>query len=181
MLTTVQTLVSLALKNDYAQLSRTIDKAQDSKVKSWLEEFDFVNVDRAILNALAEVTAQIMAHVRSAMNAIKAVVNYLAKPELARMAMFFTSLNSGARAGAMAHEVAEVSTAFKGTPLAMSKAARGVAVAFTAAFIVVDVIHMIRICQETGETPTVQKLRSMADEMEAGLQNPKAWNSCAPP
>jgi hypothetical protein len=38
--------------------------------------------------------------------------------------------------------------------------------AFTAAFIVVDIIHMSRICQETGNTQTVEELRTMANLLE---------------
>ena len=45
--------------------------------------------------------------------------------------------------------------------------------AFTAAFIVIDIIHMTRICQETGNTPTVQELRKLADQLENDLQLPK--------
>ena len=32
--------------------------------------------------------------------------------------------------------------------------------------VIIDVIHMVQICQETGETPTVQQLRKMADDLD---------------
>ena len=64
----------------------------------------------------------------------------------------------------------ELMSAFKGTPMAMSKAARTAAGALTAIFIVIDVIHMVQICNETGETPTVQELRKMADDLEEEIK-----------
>lgn len=54
--------------------------------------------------------------------------------------------------------------------MAMTKTVRAVAGAATTAFIVMDVIHMVQICKETGETPTVQNLRKMADDLEKEIQ-----------
>ena len=56
--------------------------------------------------------------------------------------------------------------------MAMGKSARVAAGALTAAFIVIDAIHMVRICRETGETPTVQQLRKMADDLESEMKQP---------
>jgi lipid A disaccharide synthetase len=65
---------------------------------------------------------------------------------------------------------ADLMSAFKGTPMVMSKAARTAAGALTAVFIVIDVIHMVNICKETGATPTVQELRKMADDLEEEIK-----------
>jgi hypothetical protein len=52
----------------------------------------------------------------------------------------------------------------------MTETARTAASALTAIFIVIDVIHMVQICNETGETPTVQGLRKMADDLEEEIK-----------
>jgi hypothetical protein len=71
---------------------------------------------------------------------------------------------------ATTQEVAQIKAAFKGTTMAMTKTFRCVVGAAATAFVVLDVIHMVRICKETGETPTVQNLRKMADDLEKEFQ-----------
>nr|CAH0100716.1 unnamed protein product [Daphnia galeata] len=72
---------------------------------------------------------------------------------------------------ATTQEVVQIKSAFKGTPMAMTKTFRAVAGAATAVFIVIDVIHMVHICQETGETPTAQNLRNkLANDLEKECQ-----------
>lgn len=177
MLTTIQKMVQLALDGSYDTMKNHFPKSEDPKIMQLLRIFGG-NLDPQLLRALADVVAQLLSQFRSIYAAIKAAFNYLQKPELTKMAMLLCSLNPAARATTVtAREAAEVTGAFKGTALAMSKNARFAAAAFSAAFIVVDVIHMVRICQETGETPTVQKLRSLADDLERDLlQNQSEQN-----
>ncbi len=164
MLTTLQKLVTHALNGEYPQISKAVNNVTDPNVKKLLQNLP-LPLDSESLHALADVCTQIISHVRSIKDAIKAFLNYLSKPELARLAMIYT--RSAARTTTTTvHEVAELKSAFKGTPMAMTKTARAAAGVLTAAFIVVDVIHMVRIWNETGETPTVQQLREMADELE---------------
>jgi hypothetical protein len=59
---------------------------------------------------------------------------------------------------------------FIGGLAAAPKTFRAVAGAVAAAFIIIDVIHMVHICQETGETPTVQNLRKLANDLEKECQ-----------
>jgi len=176
MLTTIQKMVQLALDGSYDMMKNLFPKSKDPKVMTLLRIFDGY-LEPQLLRALGDVVAQLLSQFRSIYASIKAAINYLNKPELAKMGMLLCSLNPAARATTVtAREAAEVAGAFKGTALAMSKTARFTAAAFSAAFIVVDVIHMIRICQETGETPTVQKLRSLADDLERDLHHPNEQN-----
>lgn len=73
------------------------------------------------------------------------------------------------KAVTMTYGAVEVGAVFKGTASAVSKSARVAAGALSSIFIVIDVVNMVRICQETGETPTVQSLRKMADDLEKQL------------
>ena len=118
------------------------------------------------LHALAEICTLIMSQIRSIKQAITAFLNYFKRPELAKLAMIYTGSAAAARMATTTTTTTEVMSAFKGTPMAMTKTARTAAGALTAIFIVIDVIHMVQICNETGETPTVQGLRKMADDLE---------------
>ena len=169
LLTTLQKLVAHALNGEYPQIGKAVNNVTDPTVKKLLENLP-LPLDPEILHALADACTQIINHIRSIKDAIKAFLNFLKKPELAKLAMIYT--RSAARTTTTtAHEFSELKSAFKGTPMAMSKTVRAAAGVFTAAFIIVDVIHMVRIWNETGETPTVQQLREMADELEKEISS----------
>ncbi|XP_046445338.1 uncharacterized protein LOC124194967 [Daphnia pulex] len=164
LLLTFKKLITHALNGDYAQISRAVNHVVDPKIKELLQKLP-IPLDRPSLQALAEMCTLIISHIRSIKQAIGACLNFLNKPELIRLAMVYT--NSTAKSiTATTQEVAQIKAAFKGTPMAMTKTVRYVAGVATTAFVVLDVIYMVRICKETGETPTVQNLRKMADDLE---------------
>jgi hypothetical protein len=167
LLTTFQKLITHALNGDYAKINRVVDHVADPEIKYLIEKLP-LPLDPESLHALAQICTLIMTQIRSIKHALIAFSNYLKRPELAKLAMIY----SGSTAARMATTTAttEFMSAFKGTPMAMSKAARTAAGALTTIFIVIDVIHMVRICKETGETPTVQGLRKMADDLEEEIK-----------
>lgn len=162
LLATLQSLITHALQADYAQINKVVNHIADPAIKKLIEQLP-LPLDAEGLHALALVCTQIASHIESIQSALKAFINVFKKPELARLAMVYTAARTTTTS---AYEVSELKSAFKGTPMAMTRNARVVAGALTTAFIVIDVIHMIQICKETGETPTLQDLRRMADELE---------------
>ena len=172
LIVTVETLVSLALKGNHAQINKTINLQTNPVIKNLLDQLPiFQNLSVELLNALLQTLTQIIKQLDSIWDCIKAFVNHLACPELSLKAMLLSSLTVASRsAKGIASEAAGVGAAFKGTPMAMSKAARFGAGVLTVGFIVIDIIHMVHICKETGETPTVKQLREMATHLEKELQ-----------
>ena len=51
----------------------------------------------------------------------------------------------------------------------LSCSARNVQIGFHAVGLTLDIIHLIEICNQTGEPSHIQKLRDLADEMEEQL------------
>jgi len=66
----------------------------------------------------------------------------------------------------VAKDVTMATTVLKGTPLAMSTAAKVVSGTLTGVFVVIDVVYMVKICMESKTTPTVNALREFADKLE---------------
>lgn len=163
-------IVQHTLDGNVNEFGRSISKDILPEVKEWLHNFNLSSISPELLGVLHVTLSQILSQCYGVWNSMKAITNYLAQPELARLAMSLSSMSATARsAEEVAKDAAQVSAAFKGTPLAMSNTARYIAVGYTTAFIAVDVYHMVRICQETGESPTVLELRSLADRMETDL------------
>lgn len=168
LLTTFQNMIKHALNAEYHRISEVMNHIVDPRIKRLLRQLP-LPFDSETLHALSVVCSQILSHISGIKASVKGVLNYLKKPELTRFAMFYTA---GRTTTSTVHEISELSSAFKGTPMAMGKSARVAAGALTAAFIVIDAIHMVRICRETGETPTVQQLRKMADDLESEMKQP---------
>lgn len=167
-LKTIQKAIPHALKGDNAQVQQAINYVVDPKIKNLLQTLP-LPLDPASLSQLSAICSYILSHIRNITEAVKAFLNFLNQPELVRLAMVYT--NSAARSiTATNHDVAQIQALFRGTPMAMTRTVRCVAGAAATAFVVLDVIHMVRICNETGETPTVQNLRKMADDLEKEFQ-----------
>ncbi|KAI9551860.1 hypothetical protein GHT06_022196 [Daphnia sinensis] len=164
LIVTLQKLIPLALSGNYDGINRIVNHGTDPNIKSFLQHLR-LPMNPELLQTLAEFCTLIYDNICSIMNAIKAFLNFFKKPELARLAMVYTG-SAAAMRTTTTTTAAEIATTFRGTPMAMTRTARVAAGALTTAFIVVDVIHMVRIWNETGETPTVQKLRNMADDLE---------------
>jgi hypothetical protein len=148
---------------------KSLNQVVDPHIKNLLNQLP-LPLDSNSLRALAVICTDILSHIRSIKQAILAFLNFLKKPELSRIAMVYVSNSTAKSITTTTQEVAQIKSAFKGTPMAMTKTVRAVASAATAVFIVIDVIHMVHICQETGETPTVQNLRKMANDLEKECQ-----------
>lgn len=167
-LQTIKKIISHILDGNNDRVRQSLNQVVDPHIKNLLNQLP-LPLDSNSLRALAVICTDILSHIRSIKQAILAFLNFLNKPELSRIAMVYT--NSTAKSiTTTTQEVAQIKSAFKGTPMAMTKTVRAVAGAATAAFIVIDVIHMVHICQETGETPTVQNLRKMANDLEKECQ-----------
>ena len=170
LLTTFQKLITHALNGDYAKINRVVDHVADPEIKSLIKKMP-LPFNPESLHALAEICTLIKRQIPSIKDAIIAFLNYFKRPELAKLAVIYSgSAAAGRMATTTGTTTTELMSAFKGTPMAMSKAARTAAGALTTIFIVIDVIHMVRICKETGETPTVQGLRKMADDLEEEIK-----------
>lgn len=171
LLTTFQKLITHALNGDYAQISRAVNHVVDPEIKCLIQKLP-LPLNPESLHALAEICTLLISQIRSIKQAIAAFLNYFKRPEVAKLAMIYTGSAAAARVTTTTGTAAaaDLMSAFKGTPMVMSKAARTAAGALTAVFIVIDVIHMVNICKETGETPTVQELRKMADDLEAEIK-----------
>ena len=168
--TTFQKLITHALNGDYAKINRLVDHVADPEIKSLIIKLP-LPFNPESLHALADICTLIMSQIRSIKQAITAFLNYFKRPELAKLAMIYTgSAAAGRMATTTGTTTTEFMSAFKGTPMAMSKTARTAAGALTAIFIVIDVIHMVQICKETGDTPTVKELRKMADDLEEEIK-----------
>lgn len=168
---TFQKLITHALDGNYAQINKAINHVIDPEIKHLIKKLP-LPVDPELLHALADVCTLITTQIGSVKHALLAFLNYFKRPELAKLAMIYTSSTAAARATTTTATAAEITSVFRATPMAMTKTARVAAGALTAAFIVIDVIHMVRICTETGETPTVQQLRKMADDLEEEITIP---------
>nr|CAH0100717.1 unnamed protein product [Daphnia galeata] len=169
LLTTFQKLITHALNGDNTKINQVVDHVADPEIKSLIDKLR-LPFNAESLHDLAEKCSLIMRQICKIKKAITAFLNYFKRPELAKLAMNYSGLKA---AGKMATSTTiEIMSAFKGTTMAMSKAARTAAgaISATAIFIVVDVIHMVQICKETGETPTVQELRKMADGLEKEIK-----------
>lgn len=169
LLTTAQNLIKFATNADNVGMRRTFNQVTDPQIKHFLQDFSqrlHLPCDPGTLDTLASVITQLKECVLSTKNAINSFLNYLARPELARLATAYTGSSIGKTTTLTANQVSEVKAAFRGTPMAMTKTARVAAGALTVTFVIIDVIHMVQICQETGETPTVQQLRKMADDLD---------------
>lgn len=167
---TFQKLITHALNGDYAQINKAVNHMTDPEIKHLIQKLP-LPLDPELLHTLAEVCTLVMTQMRSIKQAVAAFLNYFKRPELAKLAMIYTSSAAAART-TTATAATEITSVFRGTSMAMSKTARTAAGALTAAFIVIDVIHMVRICHETGETPTVQELRKMANDLEEEITVP---------
>ena len=155
-----RTLVSHALKGNHAQINHIINLQINPLVKNLLHQLP-LDRNAELLRDLALFLTQIIKQLDSIWDSIKAFVNHQVRPELYQMAVIVMR-----SAKAIADDATEAGTAFKGTPLVMSRTARVGAGVLTASLIIVDIIHMVHICQEPGETPTVKKLRNMATQLE---------------
>ena len=165
---TIQNIISCAFNGDNTRFRKAVNYEVSPEITSLLEQLP-LPLDRKSLLNLSAICTYILDHVKSIKQAVVAFINFLSKPELVRLAMVYT--NSTVKSiTATTQEVAQIKSAFKGTPLAMTKTVRFAAGVSATAFIVLDVIHMVRICKETGETPTVQNLRKMADDLEKEFQ-----------
>lgn len=122
----LQTLISLALKGNYAQINKIVDHHVDPTIKDILSYINFFDLNPQTLHALAQLSTLILNQIHIIYDAIKAFVYHLSRPELAAKAMLLTSLSTATArtTKAITNDAAEVSAAFKGTPLAMSKTAR---------------------------------------------------------
>ncbi|KAK4036308.1 hypothetical protein OUZ56_028369 [Daphnia magna] len=171
MVTTLQRLIRLALNGNHAEIHRTLNHRIDPEIKRLIQMLR-LPMNPESLQALAQMCTLIFDDICSIKNAIKAFLNYFKRPELARLAMIYTNTAAVMRTTTTT-TAAKITSTFRGTPMAMTRTARVAAGALTAAFIVVDVIHMVRIWNETGETPTVQKFRKMADDLENEIRSPQ--------
>ena len=119
-------LISLALKGNYAQINKIVNHHVDPTLKDILSYFKFDYLDPETLHALAHLLTLISSQIQIIFEAVKSFVNHLDCPELAAKAMMFASLSTATAktTKTIANDAAEVSAAFKGTPLAMSKTAR---------------------------------------------------------
>jgi len=119
-------LISLALKGNYAQINKIVNHHIDPTLKDILSYFKFDYLDRETLRALAQLLTLISSQILIIFEAVKSFVNHLNRPELAEKAIMFTSLstNTARTTKTIANDAAQVSAAFKGTPLAMSKTTR---------------------------------------------------------
>ncbi|XP_057374975.1 uncharacterized protein LOC130695927 [Daphnia carinata] len=167
---TFQKLITLALNGDYAQINKAVNHVADPQIKHLIQKLP-LPLDPELLHALADACSLVITQMRGIKQAIAAFLNYFKRPELAKLAVIYTSSAAAART-TTATAATEIKSVFRGTPMAMTKTARTAAGALTAAFIVIDVIHMVRICYETGETPTVQELRKMANDLEEEIKVP---------
>ena len=97
-----------------------------SFIPIFLSYFKFDYLDPETLHALAQLLTLISSQIQIIFEAVKSFVNHLDCPELAAKAMMFASLSTATArtTQTIANDAAEVSAAFKGTPLAMSKTAR---------------------------------------------------------
>lgn len=168
-LQTIKKNISHILHGNNDQVRQSLNQVVDPHIKNLLNQLP-LPLDSNSLRALAVICTDILSHIRSIKQAILAFLNFLKKPELSRIAMVYVSNSTAKSITTTTQEVAQIKSAFKGTPMAMTKTVRAVASAATAVFIVIDVIHMVHICQETGETPTVQNLRKMANDLEKECQ-----------
>lgn len=170
MVATLQKFITLALNGNHAEIHRTLNHRIDPEIKRLIQMLP-LPMNPESLQALAEICTLIVDNICSIINAIKAFLNYFKRPELAKLAMIYTNTAAVMRTTTTTTTAAEITSTFRGTPMAMTKTARVAAGALTAAFIVVDVIHMVHIWNETGETPTVQKFRKMADDLESEIRS----------
>ncbi|KZS15945.1 Uncharacterized protein APZ42_018367 [Daphnia magna] len=167
MVATLQKFITLALNGNHAEIHRTLNHRIDPEIKRLIQMLRLPTNPES-LQLLAQICTLIVDNICSIKNAIKAFLNYFKRPELAKLAMIYTKSVMRTTTTTTA---AEITSTFRGTPMAMTKTARVAAGALTAAFIVVDVIHMVHIWNETGETPTVQKFRKMADDLESEIRS----------
>lgn len=90
LMNTIQTLIALALEGDEPGIERVINCDVDPVVIQILQQVHFPE-DNKSLHALDNVCTQILEHIRSITDAIKAFIIYLEKPELARLTMLYTN------------------------------------------------------------------------------------------
>ena len=158
------------LKGDANGLYDTF-KYVDPEIHQFLDVLRPMVANVKLMPNLAILLTYFKENVRAIKQGISAYVVIRNNPVFVKRAMELSRLDSTAqKSPALVEDLATARSAFKGTPLAMSKSARIVAGTVATAFIAADVYYMIKICSESKETTAVTTLRQIATDFEKEME-----------